>query len=146
MRTRWVTRSATLKKRADALKKEAVALYVAARDPRVPWYAKALMGIVLAYTFSPIDLIPDFVPVLGYVDDLLVVPLGIVLTLKMIPAEVMADARRQAAQSFRQGQPVSRIGALIVIAVWLVIIIAIVWAICMRYEIGSLVRLCKRGK
>lgn len=129
MRTQWKTRIATLKKRAHALTEEAFALYIAARDPRVPWYARVFMGLVLAHTFSPIDLIPDFIPVLGYLDDLIITPLGIALALKMIPAEVMADARRQAAQSFRQGQPVSRIEALIVIAVWLVIVIAIVWAV-----------------
>jgi uncharacterized membrane protein YkvA (DUF1232 family) len=67
---------ATLKNRARTLKREAYALYIAARDPRVPWYAKVFIGVVLAYAFSPIDLIPDFIPVLGYLDDLIVIPLG----------------------------------------------------------------------
>lgn len=87
---------ATLKNRARTLKREAYVLYIAARDPRVPWYAKVFIGLVLAYAFSPIDLIPDFIPVLGYLDDLIVVPLGIALALKMIPPQVMADARQRA--------------------------------------------------
>jgi uncharacterized membrane protein YkvA (DUF1232 family) len=120
---------AALKDRAVALKKEAYALYIAARDPRVPWYAKVFMGLVLAHTFSPIDLIPDFIPVLGYLDDLIVVPLGIALALKMIPAEVMIDARGQAEELLRQGKPISRAGAITVIAIWLVIITALVWSI-----------------
>jgi uncharacterized membrane protein YkvA (DUF1232 family) len=120
---------AALKNRAVALKREAYALYIAARDPRVPWYAKVFMGLVLAHTFSPIDLIPDFIPVLGYLDDLIVVPLGIALALKMIPAEVMIDARRQAEELLRQGKPISRAGAIMVIAIWLIIITAVVWSI-----------------
>jgi len=120
---------AALKDRTVALKREAYALYIAARDPRVPWYAKVFMGLVLAHTFSPIDLIPDFIPVLGYLDDLIVIPLGIALALKMIPAEVMIDARRQAEEPLRQGKPISRAGAIIVIAIWLVVITAVVWSI-----------------
>jgi uncharacterized membrane protein YkvA (DUF1232 family) len=120
---------AALKNRAVALKREAYALYIAARDPRVPWYARVFMGLVLAHTFSPIDLIPDFIPVLGYLDDLIVVPLGIALALKMIPAEVMIDARRQAEELLRQGKPISRAGAIMVIAIWLIIITAVVWSI-----------------
>ena len=82
-----------MKKRAISLKREAYALYIAARDPRVPWYAKGLMSLVLAYIFSPIDLIPDFIPVLGYLDDLIVVSLGIGFALKLIPPQVMIDAQ-----------------------------------------------------
>ncbi len=117
------------KTRVRALKKEAYALYFAARDPRVPWYAKLLIGLVVAHTFSPIDLIPDFIPVLGILDDLLVVPLGIALALKLTPPEVMVDARRQAEEFIQQGKPVSRIGAVIVIAIWLIVIMVIVWSI-----------------
>lgn len=117
------------KQRVRALKKEAYALYIAMRDPRVPWYAKLFMGLVLAHTFSPIDLIPDFIPVLGYLDDLLIVPLGIALTLKMIPPEVMTDARRQADAVIDQGVPVSRLGAVLIVAVWLVFLLAAVWLI-----------------
>jgi uncharacterized membrane protein YkvA (DUF1232 family) len=118
-----------LKDQAAALKKEAYALFIATRDPRVPWYAKAFMGLVLAYAFSPIDLIPDFIPVLGYLDDLIIVPIGITLTLKMIPAQVMIDARKQAAELLEQGEPISRVGVIIVIVIWLIIIAAAIWIV-----------------
>lgn len=120
---------AELQKRARALKRDAYALYIAARDPRVPWYAKIFLGLVLAHTFSPIDLIPDFVPILGYLDDLVITPLGIVIALKMIPLEVMSEARQQSEELLRQGKPISRVGALMVIALWLIIIMAIAWSI-----------------
>ncbi|MEW6180648.1 MAG: YkvA family protein [Chloroflexota bacterium] len=116
-----------LKSRARLLKRDAYALYIAARDPRVPWYAKVFLGVVVAHTFSPIDLIPDFVPVLGYLDDLIITPLGIALALKMIPAEVMTEARRQSEEMMRQGKPISRVGAVLVIVVWLAILAIMVW-------------------
>lgn len=107
------------KDRVQALKLEAYALYLACQDPRVPWYARVLSGLVIAHTFSPIDLIPDFIPVLGYLDDLIVTPLGVFLAVKMIPAEVMIDARRRAQALLDQRKPVSRLGLVIVLAVWL---------------------------
>src|SRR5438445_9945018 len=82
---------------ARAIKRDVVAVWIAARDPRVPWYAKALALLVAAYALSPIDLIPDFIPVLGQLDDLIIVPLGILLVIKLIPAELMAEFREQAA-------------------------------------------------
>ncbi len=85
-----------LKSRALTLKKELSVLSIALRDPRTPWYAKALIGLVLAYVLSPIDLIPDFIPVLGYLDDLVLASIGTALAVKMIPAEVLSDARRKA--------------------------------------------------
>ena len=84
------------KQRARALQREVHAVYLAMRDPRTPWYARLLAGAVVAYAFSPIDLIPDPIPVLGYLDDLLLVPLGIVLVLRLIPAEVMQECRQRA--------------------------------------------------
>jgi uncharacterized membrane protein YkvA (DUF1232 family) len=118
-----------LKNKAASLKKEAYALYIAARDPRVPWYAKAFLGLVLAYAFSPIDLIPDFIPVLGYLDDLILIPLGITLALKMIPAQVMLDARKQAEELLLRGKPISRAGAIIIIVIWLIVIAVVIWLI-----------------
>lgn len=118
-----------LKQRAAALKKELIALGIAARDPRVPWVAKAGLVLVLAYAFSPIDLIPDFIPVLGYLDDLLIVPAGIALVLKMIPAEVIQEARQQAADPLRQERPASRLGALLVIAIWLIVLAVVIWLV-----------------
>ncbi len=84
---------AAWKRRARQLKRDTYALYLALKDPRAPWYARLVAGLVVAYAFSPIDLIPDFIPVLGYLDDLLIVPLGIALTLKLMPPGVLADAR-----------------------------------------------------
>ena len=98
-----------------ALKRDATAVYLAARDPRVPWYAKALGIAVAAYAFSPIDLIPDFIPVLGYLDDLIIVPLGIALAVRLIPPEVMAEHRATALQD----RPVSTAGAVIIVMVWI---------------------------
>jgi uncharacterized membrane protein YkvA (DUF1232 family) len=109
----------TWKERARRLKKEVYALYLAFRDPRTPWYGKAFAALVVAYAFSPIDLIPDPIPVLGYLDDLVLIPLGVVLALKMIPPEVMDEARAASAEAFREGAPVSTAGAAIVVAIWL---------------------------
>src|SRR5574339_949151 len=86
-----------LKSRARALKNEAIAVYLAAKDPRTPWYAKVLIFFVIAHTFSPIDLIPDFIPVLGYLDDLIITPLGLALAIRLIPPGVLAEARVRAA-------------------------------------------------
>jgi uncharacterized membrane protein YkvA (DUF1232 family) len=101
---------------ARAIKRDALALYFAARDPRVPWVAKILALAVTAYAFSPIDLIPDFVPILGYLDDLLIVPVGIALVVWLIPPPVMAEHRQSAATA--QGRPVSKVAAAMIIAVW----------------------------
>jgi uncharacterized membrane protein YkvA (DUF1232 family) len=108
---------------ARALKRDTYALYLACRDPRVPWYAKALAAGVVAYAFSPIDLIPDFVPVLGYLDDLLLVPLGIALALRLVPTPVMAECRREAETRIAAGstKPHSWVGAVAVVAVWVVL-------------------------
>ena len=104
---------------AKALKRDAHAVWLAARDPRTPWCARALAIAVAAYALSPIDLIPDFIPVLGYLDDLILVPVGLWLVLKLIPAEVLADHR--AAAEAAAARPVSR-GALIgIVAVWIAV-------------------------
>jgi uncharacterized membrane protein YkvA (DUF1232 family) len=109
------------KQRARGVKKETYALYLAARDPRVPWYAKLLAVCVVGYAFSPIDLIPDFVPILGYVDDLVLVPLGVALVRKMIPGEVMAECREKAQALMAQSKPTNWVAAGIIIAVWLML-------------------------
>ncbi len=115
----------TWKERARALKNDVIAIALALRDPRVPWYAKAVGACVVAYALSPIDLIPDFIPVLGYVDDLVLVPLGLMLMLRLIPAEILAEHRTQAAAIGQR--PVSRTGAAIVIAIWLILLAAAAW-------------------
>src|SRR5690242_4905494 len=111
-----------LKSRARALKTETIALYFAVSDPRTPWYARAVAALVVAYALSPIDLIPDFVPVLGYLDDLILVPAGIALALKMIPPEVMAQARATAAAQSVERR-VGFIGAGIIALIWILTII-----------------------
>jgi uncharacterized membrane protein YkvA (DUF1232 family) len=103
---------------AERLEKETYALYLAYKDPRVPWYAKVFAAFIVAHTFSPIDTIPDFIPVLGYLDDLIITPLGIYLALKMIPPEVMTDARQRAALAKAEGRIRSRAGIVIVLAIW----------------------------
>ena len=110
-----------LKQRARALKSETYALYLAYRDPRVPLYAKVFAAVVVGYAFSPLDLIPDFIPVLGYLDDLILVPVGIALALKMIPGEVMADCRAKAAAEARDGKPINRAAGAVVILIWLLV-------------------------
>lgn len=114
-----------LKSRARALKNEAFAIYLAAKDPRTPWYAKALIFFVVAHTFSPIDLIPDFIPVLGYLDDLIITPLGIALAIRMIPAEALEEARGRVAD-FPVERSVGLVGAGIIVSVWILTIIIVV--------------------
>jgi len=116
----------TWKQRARQLKQEAYAMYLALRDPRVPWYARLVAACVVGYAFSPIDLIPDFVPVLGYLDDLIIVPLGIALALKMMPADVMAECRARSQAAMAEGKPVNRVAAGIIIAIWLMVAAALV--------------------
>ena len=108
-----------LKARARQLKREVYVVAIAARDPRTPWYVKALIFFVVAHTFSPIDLIPDFIPVLGYLDDLLITPGGLWLALRLIPPEVMADARSAAATRSVVGNA-GKAGAVIIVLVWIV--------------------------
>jgi uncharacterized membrane protein YkvA (DUF1232 family) len=120
----------TWKRRVRQLKSETYALYLAYRDPRVPWYARVLAAVVVGYAFCPIDLIPDFIPVLGYLDDLILVPLGIWLALKLIPQEVMAEARERAQEVIAQGKPVSRAAAVAVVSIWLLLAaLAVVWVV-----------------
>jgi uncharacterized membrane protein YkvA (DUF1232 family) len=112
---------------AKALKRDVVALWIAARDPRVPIHAKLVASAVAAYALSPIDLIPDFVPVLGYLDDLLVIPLGIMLAIRLMPAPLMAEFRDEAIR--RAERPVSRMGFLFILAIWIVCLIFLVWSL-----------------
>jgi uncharacterized membrane protein YkvA (DUF1232 family) len=113
------------KRWAATIKRDAHALYLASRDARVPWYAKALAVVVAAYAASPIDLIPDFIPVVGYLDDLIIVPLGIALVIKLIPPEIMAEHRALAAAT--QDRPVSKAAAAAIVAVWILAIGVTAW-------------------
>jgi uncharacterized membrane protein YkvA (DUF1232 family) len=108
-----------LKKWAGRLKTEVYALYLAYRDPRVPLYARVFAACVVGYAFSPIDLIPDPIPVLGYLDDLILIPLGVALAIRMIPEPVLAECREKARRASRESRPVNRVAAVAVVAVWL---------------------------
>ena len=110
-----------LKARADDLKADTYALYLAYSDPRVPWYAKLLVGVIVAYALSPIDLIPDFIPVIGFVDDLLIIPAGIALATRLIPREVLEEHRANARLRLAEGHPYSRLGAVLVVTLWVVL-------------------------
>jgi uncharacterized membrane protein YkvA (DUF1232 family) len=125
----------TLKEKAQRLQTEVVALMFAYRDRRTPWYAKAWAVLVVAYALSPIDLIPDFIPVLGYLDDLILIPAGIALALKMIPADVMTEARTNAfrlrshrpgvlpgGQASDPGGGLGKWGVVVIVCIWLVVL------------------------
>lgn len=107
------------KERAQALKIEVYAVYLAYKDPRVPWYARIFAACVVGYAFSPIDLIPDPIPILGYLDDLVLVPLGIALAIRMIPPGVLAECREAAREVMQAGKPVNHVAAAVIIAIWL---------------------------
>ena len=118
-----------LNQRARHFKAETFALYLAARDPRTPWYAKLLVGGIVAYAVSPIDLIPDFVPVLGYLDDLILIPAGIALAIRLVPDSVLADCRAQALEIFKNGKPISRIAGAVIVVIWIALAaLCLVWA------------------
>ena len=107
--------------RVQQLKGEVYALYLAYKDPRVPWYARLWVAIVVGYALSPIDLIPDFIPVVGYLDDLVLIPLGVLLAIKLIPAPVLAECRARAQAEMAQNKPTNRVAVVIIIAIWLVL-------------------------
>ena len=118
-----------LKQRARHLKAETFALYLAARDPRTLWYAKLLVAGIVAYALSPIDLIPDFVPVLGYLDDLILIPIGIALAIKLVPHQVLAECRARAQETIQNGKPVSWVAGAVIVVIWLILAaLCIVWA------------------
>ena len=117
-----------IKSRARALKNEAIAVYIAAKDPRTPWYVKALIFFVVANTFSPIDLIPDFIPILGYLDDLIIIPGGLWLAVRLIPPEVLEEARGKVPGSSVE-RSVGYIGAASIVITWIVILISLIYLI-----------------
>ena len=112
---------------AVVIRRDSIALYLAARDPRTPWYAQLLAALVVAYALSPIDLIPDFIPVLGLLDDLLLVPAGLWLVLRLIPTDVICDCRARATRIATR--PVSRLAAFVIVVIWIVVALLMVWAV-----------------
>lgn len=120
---------AEFKQRARRLRAETFALYLAARHPETPWYAKLFVAGIVAYAFSPIDLIPDFVPDLGYLDDLILIPIGIALAIRMVPSSVLAECRTRAQEVMSQGKPVSRIAGAVIVVIWIALTaLFAVWA------------------
>jgi uncharacterized membrane protein YkvA (DUF1232 family) len=119
-----------LKDWARAIKRDIHALYLASRDPRVPWYAKAVAVVVVGYALSPIDLIPDFIPVLGYLDDLILLPLGILLVIRLIPPAIMAEHRAAAVAA--RDYPVNRLAAVVIVCLWAAAVVATGW-LALRY-------------
>ena len=113
------------------LKLETYALYLAYRDPGVPWYAKVFALCVVGYALSPIDLIPDFIPILGYLDDLIIIPFGITIALKMIPGEVLERCREKARMEMSQDKPKFWLAAGVIVAIWL-LALALVIAVIIR--------------
>jgi uncharacterized membrane protein YkvA (DUF1232 family) len=118
----------SLKQLARKLKQETYAIYLASIDPRVPWYARLLAGVTVAYAFSSIDLIPDFIPIIGYLDDLIIVPLGIWLVIKMIRPAVLAECREKATAEINRSQPTNRAVVAVIVTIWFGLgILAVVW-------------------
>jgi uncharacterized membrane protein YkvA (DUF1232 family) len=118
---------AKLKARARELKGEVLALYLAAKHPQTPWYAKLFVVAIVAYALSPIDLIPDFIPVLGLLDEVLLLPFAIVLAVKMVPAGVMSECRARASERRPDGSRGGRIAAVVIVLVWLALVAAAAW-------------------
>jgi uncharacterized membrane protein YkvA (DUF1232 family) len=108
------------KRRARQLSAQTYALYLAYRHPRTPWYAKVFAALVVGYVFSPIDPIPDFLPGVGLLDEMVVVPIGVLIAAKMIPQEVLEECRERAREVAEGEKPVSRVAAVVVVAIWLV--------------------------
>jgi len=123
------------KKQARDLKQESFALLLAYKHPRTPWHAKIFTGLVIAYVFSPIDLIPDFIPVLGYLDDLILVPLGISAAIKMIPQDVLSECRAKAEKEFYKGKPVNWSAAVVIGIIWMAALVLIIkWLLGLRLK------------
>jgi len=112
---------------AKALKRETLALYLAMRDARTPWYAKLVAACVVAYALSPIDMIPDPIPVLGYLDDLVLIPLGVALVRWLIPPQVLADCREQADAGIDKKIRIGFVGAAVIVVLWIATVLLLVW-------------------
>ena len=116
--------------KSKKLKSEIYALYLASKHPRTPWYAKVLAALIVGYVLSPIDLIPDFIPVVGYLDDLILVPLGIVLLIKIIPGDILEECRAKAEANLSKRKPKSWVAAIIIVLIWLLaiyLILILIW-------------------
>lgn len=119
------------REKIQSLKQQTFAVYLACKDPRTSWYAKVLGLLVVGYAFSPIDLIPDFIPILGYLDDLILIPLGVALVIRMIPEEVMAEYQKKADAVMGLGKPKNWVAAMIIIGIWVLVLL---WVISMIFD------------
>ena len=118
----------TIKEKAGKLKRDIPAVFLAMKHPKTPWYARILAGIIIGYALSPVDLIPDFVPVLGYLDDLVILPLLIILLLRLIPREVFEECRQEAEDLWANGKPKKWYYAIPIIVIWLLIVFLVLHA------------------
>lgn len=118
-----------LKEQARQLAAESYALYVAAQDPRTPWYARWLAAFVVAYALSPVDLVPDFIPVVGYLDDLVLVPVGVALAIWLIPKPIWQESRERAREMVPPDRPASRAVIVVVAAIWLAFAVFAIWLV-----------------
>ena len=118
----------TIKEKAGKLKRDIPAVFLAMKHPKTPWYARILAGIIIWYALSPVDLIPDFVPVLGYLDDLVILPLLIILLLRLIPREVFEECRQEAEDLWANGKPQKWYYAIPIIVIWLFIVFLVLHA------------------
>jgi len=128
-----------LKTMAHKLKANLMVMYLAYRDPRVPLFTKIFAICVVAYAFSPVDLIPDFIPILGYLDDFILVPLGVYIAIRMFPREVLQEYRTKAEERRKVGKPKNWIAGTLIIAIWIALAVWAGWYVVNRY--GSLVKL-----
>ncbi|WP_032120568.1 YkvA family protein [Clostridium amazonitimonense] len=133
MREKVKTYIKVLKIKGNDLKKEVMALYLAYKKNDVPWYAKVFVMIVVGYALSPIDLIPDFIPILGYLDDIILIPLGVSLAIKMIPKDILEECRKEAEDIFKDKKPKNWVAAAVITVLWVLIIIAILHKFIKRY-------------
>ncbi len=124
-----------LKTWAKLIERDVVALWLAARDPRTPWYVKLLAGATAAYALSPIDLIPDFIPIIGYLDDLIIVPVGIAVSVALMPEDLMEEFRREAISIAER--PVSKIAVIVIVMIWIVVAVALSWAAWVYFVLGK---------
>jgi uncharacterized membrane protein YkvA (DUF1232 family) len=123
------------KAKSKQLKSEIYALYLAYRHPRTPWYAKVLAALILGYALSPIDLIPDFIPVIGYLDDLIIVPVGITLLIKIIPRDILEECRAKAQSDLSNRKPKNWVAAIIIVLIWLFaiyLILSLIWPLVFK--------------
>jgi len=109
-----------IKSKIKELKKETFALYLVYKDPRVPWWKKAYLALIIGYLFSPIDLIPDFIPILGYIDDLILVPLGILLAVKLIDKKILKECQQKAVEETNSALPIGKKTSVIIISIWII--------------------------